>query len=83
MPNELRDVPRSHALKTGEIFFGEPLECRDCLVWDISRTGAMIEVELDAAAPEKMRLISSGLALDQFCKVIWRDGRKVGLKFGA
>ncbi|MBP1180031.1 PilZ domain-containing protein [Methylobacterium sp. PvR107] len=81
MPDELRDVPRSHALKTGEIFFGEQQERCDCLVWDISKSGAMIEVDLDAEAPETLRLISSGLALDQLCKVIWRDGRKVGLKF--
>lgn len=73
--------PRKAALKTGRIFFGEKQECRDCLVWDLDKTGAMIEVEPGTIIPTVLRLISEGLYLDQSCEVVWRDGRKLELTF--
>ncbi len=41
----------------------------------------MIEIELDTAPPSKFRLISAALYINQNCEVIWRDGRKIALKF--
>jgi hypothetical protein len=76
-----RGEPRSHALKTGQVSFGDPQECCDCLVWDIARSGAMIEVEPGTNPPEEFRLISTGLSLNQLCEIVWRDGRKIGLRF--
>ncbi|MDP4005124.1 PilZ domain-containing protein [Methylobacterium sp. NEAU K] len=81
MAEERRNEPRSHALKTGQLAFGHPQEHCDCLVWDIARSGAMIELEPDMTAPETFRLISTGLSLNQLCEVVWRDGQKLGLKF--
>jgi hypothetical protein len=76
-----RSEPRSHALKTGQVSFGDPQECCDCLVWDIARSGAMIEVAPDTKLPEEFRLISTGLSLNQLCEVVWREDRKIGVKF--
>ncbi|MGU3668390.1 PilZ domain-containing protein [Methylobacterium sp. A49B] len=76
-----RGDPRRIALKTGEICFGDPQECRDCLIWDISKSGAMIEIKEGMVTPETFRLVSAGLYLNQLCEVIWRDGSKIGLQF--
>jgi hypothetical protein len=78
---ERRSEPRTHALKSGQIVFGEPQERQDCLVWDLGKSGAMIEVEPEVSIPEEFRLISAGLALSQICEVIWRDGRKIVVRF--
>jgi hypothetical protein len=81
--NELRNEKRKFALKTGQVFFGEQQDCCDCLVWDMAQSGAMIEADLGEANPEKLRLISEALYLDQLCEIVWREGRKIGLKFVA
>ncbi|MGH1574312.1 PilZ domain-containing protein [Methylobacterium sp. P31] len=81
MSEERRNDPRNPALMAGQIAFGDPPGCCDCLVWDIARSGAMIEVEDDMPPPEQFRLISTGLALNQLCEVVWREDRKVGVKF--
>jgi hypothetical protein len=72
---------RPRALKRGELFFsGTPGSC-DCLVWDINRDGAMIQVDPDATPPDRFRLVSGGLFLNQLCEVIWRNGQSIGVKF--
>jgi hypothetical protein len=81
----MSEVPRSkshrHAAKTGQIYFGDPQERRGCLVQELNKFGAMIEVDLDVPLPEKLRLISAALALNQLCVIAWREGRRVGLRF--
>lgn len=78
-----RDELRRAALKTGQIYFGDPQERRDCLVWDLKKSGAMIEVTSDAGPLQTLRLISAALYVNQLCEVVWRDGRKIGLKFAS
>lgn len=81
----MSDVPRtksrSNTAKTGQIYFGDPQERRGCLVQDLNKFGAMIEVDLDIPLPETLRLISAALALNQLCVIAWREGRRVGLRF--
>lgn len=81
MAEELRNETRSAALKTGQIFFGDPQECRDCIVWDIAKSGAMIEADLGEISLVRLRLNSKALYLNQLCEVVWREDRKIGLKF--
>ncbi|QGY02346.1 hypothetical protein MMSR116_11020 [Methylobacterium mesophilicum SR1.6/6] len=69
------------ALETGRILFGEPQDFCDCLVSDLGRSIATIEIGPDTALPGTFRLISEGLRLDERCLVLWREDRKLGLKF--
>ncbi|MGT2488570.1 hypothetical protein ACU4GA_27010 [Methylobacterium oryzae CBMB20] len=46
------------AFKTGQIFFGDPQECCDCLIWELRTSGARIEVQPEARPPHAVRLIS-------------------------
>ncbi|WP_267422747.1 PilZ domain-containing protein [Methylobacterium sp. GC_Met_2] len=81
MAEDFRDEPRKPALKAGQISFGAPQDSLDCLVWDLSKSGAMIEVDLHSSPPDTFRLLSAGLSLNQRCEVIWRSDRKIGVKF--
>ncbi|MGH1587575.1 pilus assembly protein PilZ [Methylobacterium phyllosphaerae] len=81
MGDERRVFSRGTALKTGHILFGSDQDFCDCLVWDLTRSGAMIEIGPETDLPAEFRLVSEGLYLNQPCRVIWRDGRKLGLKF--
>ena len=81
MAEDRRGELQRAALKTGQVYFGEPQERRGYLVWNLGKSGAMIEIESDTAPPSKFRLISAALYINQNCEVIWRDGRKIALKF--
>ncbi|MGU3464184.1 hypothetical protein ACLBXO_04965 [Methylobacterium sp. C33D] len=71
------------AFKTGQIFFGQPQECCDCLIWELRTSGARIEVRPDAVPPRTVRLVSIALLLNQACEVVAREGRTIELRFSA
>jgi hypothetical protein len=55
---------------------------RHCLVQDISSAGARITVEEAAALPATIRLaFSRDARTGHVCRVMWRRGSSVGLKF--
>ncbi len=81
MPNERRVTTRGTALKTGHILFGPDQDFCDCLIWDLTKSGAMIETGPETNLPAEFQLISERLYLNKTCLVIWRAGRKLGLKF--
>jgi hypothetical protein len=83
MDTERRRVRRRNALKTGTLFSAEGQHCLDCLIWDLSTLGAMIEVEPKAEVSETGRLISEPLTVDRKYRQIWRDGRIIGVEFEA
>ncbi|SEO27428.1 hypothetical protein SAMN02799625_02866 [Methylobacterium sp. UNC300MFChir4.1] len=69
------------AFKTGQIFFGHPQECCDCLIWELRTSGARIEVQPEAVPPQAVRLVSIALLLNQPCEVVAREGRTIELRF--
>lgn len=69
------------AFKTGQIFFGHPQECCDCLIWELRTSGARIEVQPEAVPPQAVRLVSIALLLNQACEVVAREGRTIELRF--
>lgn len=81
MAERNKEDARQTALKTGQIYFGDPEECHDCLVWDLGKAGAMIEVEPQIMPFGLLRLVSTGLYINQRCRVAWQRGRKIELIF--
>jgi hypothetical protein len=81
VPDERRQQPRRNGFKTGSIFAGDGANEVDCLVWNLSDFGALIEVEIATDLPSQFRLIATALFIDRECKTIWRDGRKIGVAF--
>lgn len=81
MDPERRRHPRRDVLKTGTLFFADHRQCLDCLIWNLSEGGAMVEIEPQAIVADLGRLISEVLSLDRAYSVVWRDGRKLGVAF--
>jgi len=76
---ETRIEPRYRASKAATIeFVGGAI---DCMVRDLSITGAALTVSHEIGIPEKFRLgvHSDGLCLP--CHVIWRRGYRLGVAF--
>jgi hypothetical protein len=72
-------APRHRVLKAGTIEFGGG--AFDCIVRKVSKTGASFEVISPVAIPEKFTLAIPGDGLNFACRVIWRMGRGIGVKF--
>ncbi|MBP1183052.1 pilus assembly protein PilZ [Methylobacterium sp. PvR107] len=81
MLNERRRQLRRNGFKTGSIFVGDTPDAVDCLVWNLSEFGALLEVETATELPSRFRLVSPSLFVDRNCQTIWRDGRKIGVAF--
>lgn len=78
---EHRRQARRGGFQIGSLFFHEHPQQAECLVWNLSDLGAMIEVETSTIIPSYFRLIATSLGINRGCKVVWRDGRKIGLEY--
>jgi methyl-accepting chemotaxis protein len=53
-----------------------------CSIADISESGARIVMESDGELPERfILLLSRSGGARRFCRLVWRDGRTVGVEF--
>jgi hypothetical protein len=56
----------------------------DCVIRNISRTGAMIALEGTRDLPSFFMLDMSGnIVVQRSCELVWQDGRVAGVKFSA
>jgi hypothetical protein len=77
---ESRRAPRHRVLKAGTIGFGGG--GIDCLVRNISTTGAALEVSNQIGIPQRFVLVVPGDGLTLPCHVVWRKERRIGVTFG-
>ena len=76
---ENRSNLRKRILKAGRINFG--FGSIDCVVRNISETGASLEVESPVGVPERFELLIVADRCCKSCKVVWRKERRVGVHF--
>jgi hypothetical protein len=76
---ENRIAPRRRVLKAAKIEFGG-IEL-DCLVRNISATGAAIEVTSPLQCPIAFVLAIPSDGSVRHCHVVWRRGKRIGVKF--
>jgi hypothetical protein len=76
---ETRRAPRFKVSKPARI--GEGKNAAHCIIRDLSVTGAAVEVESQADAPDTFTLVvpEDDLALPS--RVVWRRGFRVGIMF--
>jgi PilZ domain-containing protein len=77
--NEGRGAPRRRVFKTARIEFGG-IEV-DCLVRNLSATGAAIEVSSPLQCPIAFVLAIPSDGSVRHCHVVWRKGKRIGVKF--
>jgi hypothetical protein len=84
-PEELRSLennraaPRQRVLKAGSIeFSGSTI---DCVVRNISETGAALEVASPVGIPAEFNLLISGNIAKRPCRVVWVKDKRIGVAF--
>ena len=83
-PEELRSLannraPRQRILKAGSIEFGGGTI--DCVVRNVSETGAALEVASPMGIPAEFNLVISGNAAKHRCHVVWVSNKRIGVTF--
>jgi hypothetical protein len=77
---EARAKSRHLTVKAGTIkFAGHAI---DCLVRNLSVSGAALEVQNNSAIPARFVLAMPGDGLQLPCRAIWRKDRRIGIAFG-
>jgi hypothetical protein len=74
-----RAAPRQRVLKAGTIEFNGGTI--DCVVRNISQTGAALEVASPIDIPNEFNLLISGDYTSQQCQVAWRREKRIGVTF--
>jgi PilZ domain len=76
---ETRAAPRHRVMKPAKIEFGGYK--RDCVIRDLSITGAALEVMDQASIPANFNLIVPEDKLKLPCAIVWRRGFEIGVTF--
>ena len=79
--NRKREARKS-LRQPGWITFDGGFAARQCVVEDLSATGAKVTLEDPNTLPAKLRLaFTRDVRTGKNCEVVWRRGRSVGVKF--
>ncbi len=80
---DLRQSRRKSTCKLGAIQVGSCSPDIECLVWDVSESGAKIELLSTEAVPDEFELFIDERDVRRSCSVVWRKKRKIGIAFVA
>ncbi len=80
MTEEPRKSRRQRTLKAGKITFGSGASI-DCVVRNVAGNGANLEVESSVGIPDRFELVISKDELKHQCRVIWRQAKRIGVRF--
>jgi hypothetical protein len=77
--DEKRRAQRQRTFKGGSISLSSGIV--ECVIGNLSNTGAMIECSQPAAVPDTFLLIIKPELLKRSCEVAWRSGQRIGVRF--
>lgn len=80
MGDERRKAPRQRTFKGGSISFDRAFGI-DCIIRNISKNGACLEVESPIGIPDDFTLIIKPEFLKRSCRVAWREPKRIGVRF--
>jgi hypothetical protein len=78
---EKRAAVRRRTLKGGRIIFQRRGASIDCIVRDLSETGACLQVESQAGIPSTFELFITDDKSLRTCRVAWRSAKRIGVVF--
>jgi PilZ domain len=76
---ERRAAPRKPVLMSGVIVFADSIV--NCLICDMTISGAAIEVSNLEDIPERFNIVFKGDDIPLACYVIWRKPDRIGVAF--
>src|SRR4051794_13412613 len=81
-PNQ-RAAPRMRTLIAAKISFNNGQSTLDCLIRNLSDTGAKLIVSAAVTLPECFDLIIPQKSLTRCVRIAWRRGEEIGVRFEA
>lgn len=79
--DEHRRATRRRALKGAQIIFNEGSSVIDCVVRDLSETGAKLKIPSPIGVPDTFTLSVQGDNTRRKCRVAWRRATELGVAF--
>ena len=79
--NERRQDTRTSTHRRGVIKFGPAGQELSCTVEDLTITGAGLHVPSTFGLPRVFRLTIDDEVGSKHCRVVWTDGKRVGVSF--
>lgn len=73
-------TPRQRTFKGGSISFNHAAAI-DCLIRNMSATGACLEISSPIGIPDEFTLIIKPEYLKRSCQVAWRTSTRIGARF--
>ena len=83
MSIEQRQSPRQTVNRAAWVDTGAVGARRDCLLVDISETGARLQVDTSPVPDTFQLLLSPGGEERRDCRVVWRSDNQLGVQFQA
>jgi hypothetical protein len=77
---EKRLSPRRNTMIPARIAFGSAQRWRDCIIRNLSDSGAKLEVATVVGIPDRFDLLVEGHRPQQ-CRVAWRALKEMGVEF--
>ena len=77
---ERRSNTRILAFERGSVNFGTAVRV-DCIVRNLSQTGACVELASTAGIPADFKLLIKSGRVARNCRVAWRTLRNIGVQF--
>jgi hypothetical protein len=78
---ERRDSERHKALKGGRIVFNNLASSIDCIIRDRSESGARLDVDTVLGIPDRFELVFSDGSRPRQCRIRWKTGHALGVRF--
>jgi hypothetical protein len=76
-----RRTPRMRAFKGGKIEFNRHWPAVDCVVRNLSKAGALLELPDDSNTTLEFSLVFTMSNETRACRQVWRQGRSLGVQF--
>ncbi len=81
--NKRRREHRNRTLKSGKIVFNDGHSVIDCIVRDLSDSGACLQVNSTAGIPRAFELIVANDSSSRPCQIAWQSETRAGIEFRA
>ncbi len=79
--DEHRIAARRRALKGAQIIFNDGASVIDCIVRDVSETGAKLKIPSPLGVPDTFTLSVQADNTRRKCRVAWRRATEMGVAF--
>ena len=76
-----RGHERHRTLKSGKIIFNRKTSVVDCMVRNLSESGACLQVDTVVGIPEAFELLIAPEQNVRTCSVKWRSANRLGVSF--